>query len=175
MSTKTRKLSSYKATRKQILGLGVSLFLGSSWVSTVNAMDSKTFPGSTCQTAGSQQSLYYSGVKGMTIANRTKRTKSAICPIVRDKTTQPWRRLRVTVRDRHSTQNVKCVAHSTPRTGLAGWAATRATNNDGPFSTLNFGAIGEANGGTYSVVCQLPSMEKVNQPSYVSSYEIIEP
>lgn len=174
MSTNIHKFSSNKGAYKKILGLGATFLLGFSWVSTANALDAKTFPGSTCQTSGSQQSMYYSGSKGMVIANRTNKTKSAICPIVRDRTTKPWKRLFVTVRDRHSSQNVKCVAHSTPRTGLGGWAATKATNGEG-FSTLSFASIGEADGGSYSVVCQLPSMQKVNQPSYVSSYEIIEP
>lgn len=174
MLINTCKYSFYKGSHSPIFGLGVSILLGLSWVSTANAMDFKTFPGSICQTAGSQQSLYYSGSKGMVIANRTDKTQSAVCPIVRDNTTQPWFGLRVTVRDRHSTQDVKCVAHSTPRDGLAGWAATNATNGEG-FSTLSFGAIGQAPGGSYSVVCQLPSMEEANQPSYISSYELIEP
>lgn len=174
MSTKAYKVNPYIGTRSQIIGLGFLALLGGSWISNANAMDFKTFPGSTCQTSGSQQSLYYSGVKGMIIANRTNQTKSAVCPIVRDNTTQPWLKLGVTVRDRHSTQNVRCVAHSTPKDGTGGWAQLKSTSGEG-FSMLAFGAIGEADQGTYSVVCQLPSMQKVNQPSYVSSYEIVEP
>lgn len=174
MSTNTCKFTTYKSTRKQIFALGVSLLLGFFWLSSANAIDFKTFPGSICQTSGSQQSLYYSGAKGMAIANRTDKTQSAVCPIVRDNTTQPWFGLRVTVRDRHSTQDIRCVTHSTPRDGLAGWAETKATNGEG-FSTLSFGALGQAAGGSYSVVCQLPSMEKNNQPSYLTSYELVEP
>jgi hypothetical protein len=155
-------------------GFSALLLLGSLGMPSAHAADNKTFPGSFCQSDGSQQTLYYSGVEGMTIANRTNQARSAVCPIVRDNTTQAWLRLRVTVRDRHSTQDVRCVAHSTPPDGSGGWAQTQTTVGEG-FATLNYGAIGAAPGGVYSVVCQLPAMEKVNQPSYVASYELIEP
>jgi hypothetical protein len=42
------------------------------------------------------------------------------------------------------------------------------------FKTLSFNGIDQAAGGTYTLVCQLPGMV-ANAPSYLSSYQLIEP
>ena len=152
----------------------MTLMLGLGSVSSVYAVDGKSYPGSMCQTIGSSQSLYYGGVGGSLIANRTNSTRSAVCPIVRDNVTQPWQGLSVRVRDRHDSGNITCVAHSRNLDATSGWLQTQSTAGEG-FQSLNFGPIGESTWGAYTLVCQLPAMQDVNQPSYISTYFIREP
>jgi hypothetical protein len=135
----------------------------------------QSFPGSSCQAAGSAQDLYYSGVSA---ANRGNNTRSAVCPLVRRNPVAPWTAIRVVVRDRHSTQNVTCVAEARDPAGNAGsgWSQTRSTAGEGN-QVLIFGAPGAAipNFGPYAVTCSIPPMEEVNQPSYISSIHLVEP
>jgi hypothetical protein len=138
-----------------------------------DAQHVQTFPGSSCQASGSAQNLYYSGV---TVANRGAATRSAICPLVRQNPTQGWLHIFVHVRDRHSTQNITCVAQARDAAGAGGWSESQSTIGEGN-QTLAFAApaIDPPNFGPYSVVCSLPPMEEVNQPSYISSLLVEEP
>ena len=138
-----------------------------------DAQDFQTFPGSNCQASGSAQDLYYSA---NTVANRNNSTSSAVCPIVRTDPTNPWLLIHVYVRDRHSTGNITCVAEARSLTGALSWTQSRSTVGEGEF-TLVFGAPGvdPADFGPYVVICSIPPMEEVNQPSYISSYLIAEP
>lgn len=145
------------------------LYLGAT--SGAEAQDAKTFPGVQCQASGSSQDLYYGTSE---IANRTTATKSAVCPIVRDNITLPWQRLAVRVRDRHDVQNITCVAYSQDLDGTTVWTQSRSTVGEG-FQTLTFNIPTESDWGTYTLVCQLPPMQDVNQPSYISTYLIQEP
>jgi hypothetical protein len=142
---------------------------------SAQAQQVHTLPGSACQTSGSSQSLYYSGVS---VANRTDSTKSAVCPIVRSNGTQRWSHIEVYVRDRHSTANITCVASARATSGLAGtgWSDTRSTVGEGD-QVLAFPAppVGLPNFGPYVIVCSIPAMEEVNQPSYIASYVVSEP
>jgi hypothetical protein len=146
------------------------LFMGAA---RAEAQDFQTFPGSTCQASGSAQNLYYSGV---TVANRTNVASSAVCPIVRTNPTDPWLLIRVYVRDRHSTMNVTCVAEARTLTGTLSWSQTRSSVGEGE-QILAFGVPGvdPADFGPYVVVCSIPPMEELNQPSYITSYVIAEP
>jgi hypothetical protein len=134
-----------------------------------------TYPGSACQASGSAQDLYYSETL---IANRTDGVNSAVCPLGRRNPIGGWLTIVVFVRDRHSTQNVTCTARSRDVTGTAGtgWEETRSSNGEGNQS-LVFGAHGGTVPlyGPYSITCSLPAMEEVNQPSYISSYVLVEP
>ena len=89
-----------------------------------------------------------------------------------------WLRIDVIVNDRHSTQNITCVAQARDVAGTAGsgWSETQSTDGEG-IQVLIFGAPGAAvpDYGPYVVVCSLPAMEEVNQPSFISSYLIAEP
>jgi hypothetical protein len=133
----------------------------------------KTFPGSHCQASGSAQDLYYSGVF---VANRGNNTRSAVCPVVRGNPVAGWSSIRVFVRDRHSTQNVTCVAEARDVAGNAAWSQTRSPAGEGD-QILAFGAPGAPvpNFGPYVVICSIPPMEEVNQPSYISSILLTEP
>jgi hypothetical protein len=137
--------------------------------------ETQTFPGSACQASGSTQDLYYSGVA---VANRGNSTNSAVCPITRSSGTNAWSLIAVYVRDRHSTVNVSCVAQARDRKGTAGsgWSETKSTAGEGD-QVLVFAAPGAAvpDYGPYVVVCSIPAMEEVNQPSYIASYVIVEP
>ncbi len=138
-----------------------------------DAQDFQTFPGSNCQASGSAQDLYYSF---NSVANRGDSAASAVCPVVRTNPNSPWLLIHVYVRDRHSTQNVSCVAQARSLTGTVMWSQTRSAVGEGD-QTLVFGAPGVDPGdfGPYVVVCSIPPMEEVNQPSYISSYLIAEP
>lgn len=136
------------------------------------AQEVHSYPGSSCQASGSAQDLYYSGV---TVANRGNGTRSAVCPIVRSNVTEGWTVIQVYVRDRHSTQNITCVAEARHQNGTAAWSQTRSTAGEGE-QTLFFPAPGGAvpNFGPYVIVCSIPPMEELNQPSYISSYVVEE-
>lgn len=140
-----------------------------------HAQDFHTTPGSACQASGSTQDLYYSGVS---VANRTNSTASAVCPIVRHNHTDGWWAIVVVVRDRHSTQNVSCTAQARDVYGAAGsgWSDTQSSSGEGD-QLLNFSPpAGTApDYGPYVLVCSIPPMEEVNQPSYISSIVVGEP
>jgi hypothetical protein len=147
--------------------------LGLIGVTGAEAQQIQTFPGSSCQASGSAQALYYSGV---IVANRGNSTRSAVCPIVRGNGLEAWLEIVVSVRDRHSTLDITCIAQARNATGAAAWSETRSTAGEGE-QTLFFGApgVGLPDVGPYVVVCSLPPMEEVNQPSYIASYSITEP
>jgi hypothetical protein len=136
------------------------------------AQEVNSYPGSSCQASGSAQDLYYSGV---TVANRGNAVRSAVCPIVRANVTDGWTVIQVYVRDRHSTQNITCVAQARHQDGTAAWSQARSSMGEGD-QTLFFPAPGGAvpNFGPYVLVCSIPPMEEVNQPSYISSYVVEE-
>jgi len=136
------------------------------------AQEVHTYPGSSCQASGSAQDLYYSGV---TVANRGNSTRSAVCPIVRADVLDAWTLIQVYVHDRHSSQNVTCVAQARHQDGTAAWSQTESTAGEGAQS-LFFGPPAGAvpNFGPYVIVCSIPPMEEVNQPSYISSYVVEE-
>jgi hypothetical protein len=142
---------------------------------SAHAQQVHTMPGAACQTASSSQTLYYSVVS---VANRTDSTKSAICPIVRGNGTQRWSQIEVYVRDLHSTANITCIAYARANNGLAGtgWQDTRSTVGEGD-QVLVFPApaVGLPNHGPYAIVCSLPPMEEINQPSFIASYVVFEP
>lgn len=132
-----------------------------------DAQHVQTFPGSSCQASGSAQDLYYSGV---TVANRGAVTRSAVCPLVRQNPLQGWLHIFVHVRDRHSTQNITCVAQARDETGAGGWSESQSTVGEGQqMLVFNAPAFNPPHFGPYTVVCSLPPMEEVNQPSYLSS------
>ena len=91
---------------------------------------------------------------------------------------EAWLEIVVSVRDRHSTLNITCVAQARNAMGTAGtgWSESQSTVGEGE-QTLFFGApgVGLPDVGPYVVVCSLPPMEEVNQPSYIASYSITEP
>ena len=161
--------------RSRCLGIIGVLALVLTGVTGADAQSIQTFPGSLCQASGSTQDLYYSGVS---VANRANSTNSAVCPIVRSNGLEAWLEIVVSVRDRHSTQNITCVAQARSAMGTAGtgWSETQSTVGEGE-QTLVFGApgVGLPDVGPYVVVCSLPPMEEVNQPSYIASYSITEP
>ena len=144
-------------------------------VTSAEAQQVQTSPGSACQTSGSAQDLYYSGVS---VANRTDSQQSAVCPIARRNGVQAWTAIAVFVRDRHSTQNITCVAQARDLTGTAGtgWSETQSSSGEGD-QTIFFGPPGVALPpfGPYTVVCSIPAMEEANQPSYIASYVVVEP
>ena len=81
----------------------------------------------------------------------------------------------VFVRDRHSTENVTCVAQAKDLTGAGGWSETKSSSGEGE-QTLVFGpAVGAPLYGPYAIVCSIPAMEEANVPSYISSYVVVEP
>ena len=139
-------------------------------VASAEAQEVHTFPGSSCQASGSAQDLYYSGVS---VANRGNSTSSVVCPIVRTNGTEPWSLIAVYVRDRHSTANITCVAQARDLSGTAGtgWSETQSSAGEGD-QVLVFAAPGSdpPDFGRYVVVCSIPAMEEVNQPSYVALY-----
>jgi hypothetical protein len=160
--------------RYRNLGVAIVLTFGVG-IASAEAQEVHTFPGSSCQASGSAQDLYYSGVSA---ANRGNSTKSAVCPIVRANGTEPWSLVTVYVRDRHSTANVTCVAQARALSGTAGtgWSETRSSAGEGD-QVLVFGVPGNdvPDFGPYALVCSIPAMEEVNQPSYIASYVIVEP
>jgi hypothetical protein len=143
--------------------------------SAAQAQEIQTFPGSSCQASGSAQDLYYSG---LLIANRGDSTSSAVCPVVRSNPLAAWARLVVFVRDRHSTQEITCRAEARDVYAAAGsgWSESQSTTGEGN-QALVFGppAAAVPAYGPYVVVCSLPPMEEANQPSYISSYVLVEP
>ena len=161
--------------RSRSLGIVAVLTLGLVGVTGAEAQQIQTFPGSSCQASGSAQDLYYSGV---IVANRGNSRRSAVCPIVRGNGLEAWLEIVVSVRDRHSTLDITCVAQARNAMGAAGsgWSETQSTAGEGE-QTLFFGApgVGLPDVGPYVVVCSLPPMEEVNQPSYIASYSITEP
>jgi hypothetical protein len=161
--------------RSRLLGIVAGLTLTLVGVASAEAQQIQTLPGSACQASGSAQDLYYSGVS---VANRNNTTSSAVCPIARQNGAQGWLAIAVFVRDRHSTQDITCVAQARDLTGAAGtgWSDTQSTSGEGD-QTLVFGApgVGLPPFGPYTVVCSLPPMEEVNQPSYIASYIVAEP
>jgi hypothetical protein len=101
-----------------------------------------------------------------------------VCPVVRHNGTSPWSRIFVFVRDRHSVSDITCVAQARDVNGGAGtgWSDTQSSAGEGD-QTLVFlaPAVAVPDYGPYVVVCSLPAMEEVNQPSYISSYVVVEP
>ena len=150
------------------------LLLTLAGASRAEAQQVQTFPGSSCQASGSAQDLYYSGVS---VANRTDSTSSAVCPLVRTNSTKAWRAIVVFVRDRHASQDISCVAQARDLTGVAGsgWSETQSTSGEGD-QTLVFGAPGATLPpyGPYVVTCSLPPMVD-NLPSYIASILLVEP
>ena len=142
----------------------------------VSANDGKTFPGVSCQASGSTQDLYY----GTTvIANRTNSQQSTVCPIVRDKPKGALKRVVIYTRDRHSTNDICCNVRAPGKFGTAGTgtaSTTKCTSGEGD-QLISFGPLAGSvpNLGPYSIVCSIPAMEEVNQPSYLASYRIVEP
>jgi hypothetical protein len=140
------------------------------------AQQIRTLPGSSCQASGSAQDLYYSSVS---IANRSAGTRSAVCPIEREKPLAALSWIAVVLNDRHSTQNVTCVAEARDVTGTAGtgWSETHSSVGEGvqvlAFGPPPAGAVPDY--GPYVLVCSIPAMEEVNQPSFISSILIAEP
>jgi hypothetical protein len=161
------------------IGLGAFVALSMLFLGAAGAQAQRvtTWPGTACQATGSAQDLYYDG-QGTVIANRGDGLNSAVCPIARSNPLQPWRTVVVFVRDRHSTQDVTCTARARDlyATSGVGWSETKSTSGEG-FQALVFGVPGGSVPayGPYSVVCQLPAMEETNQPSYITSYLIVEP
>jgi len=155
--------SCYRRGLGSVLALAL-LILGAE---RADAQHIQTFPGSFCQASGSAQDLYYSGV---VVANRGASTRSAVCPIARQNPLNGWLHIFVHVRDRHSTQNITCVAQARDEAGAGGWSDTQSTIGEGE-QTLTFfpPAVNPPHFGPYTVVCSLPPMEEVNQPSYISS------
>lgn len=157
--------------------LGTLMAVGLTMVSATRAEAQvvHTYPGSSCQASASAQDLYYSG---QVIANRTAATKSAVCPFVRTNGVAGWNWIQVFVRDRHSTQNVTCVAQARDLFGTpgVGWSDTRSSVGEGD-QTIFFPGPGVAPpfGGPYTITCSIPPMEEANQPSYISSLRIAEP
>lgn len=162
----------------KVPGIAMALALSLGAVTIAEAQQVQTFAGSSCQASGSAQDLYYSGISGFVVANRQDTTRSAVCPIVRQNPAKAWSKIAVFVRDRHSTQDISCVAQARDTDGAAGtgWSETQSTAGEGN-QLLLFGAPGGAvpNFGPYTVVCSLPPMEEANQPSYIASYVIVEP
>jgi hypothetical protein len=156
------------------LGVAVvlTILLG---ITSAEAQQVHTLPGASCQASGSSQDLSYSGVLA---ANRGNSTRSAVCPIVRSNGTEAWSLIAIYVRDRHSTANVSCVAQARDLSGTAGtgWSDTQSSAGEGD-QVLLFAAPGAdlPDYGPYAVVCYIPPMEEVNQPSYIASYVIVEP
>ena len=147
-----------------------------STASGMQAQDGKVYPGSMCQAIGSSQDLSYGG-SGFLISNRTSSLNSAACPLVREKVLQPWLAILVHVRDRHSTQDICCIARARDvnATPGSGWSEEQCTTGEG-FQVLTFGPPGMPvpAWGPYALVCQLPAIE-ANLPSYIASYQIVEP
>jgi hypothetical protein len=164
-----------RAGRSRLLGIVAGLTLTLVGVTSAEAQQVQTLPGSSCQASGSAQDLSYSGVL---VANRNNTTSSAICPIARQNGAQGWLAIAVFVRDRHSTQDITCVAQARDLTGAAGtgWSETQSSSGEGD-QAIVFGApgVGLPAYGPYTVVCSLPAMEEVNQPSYIASYVVVEP
>ena len=159
---------------KAHIGILAGLTLTLLGATSARAQQIQTNPGSACQASGSAQDLYYSGV---TVANRTDSQASAICPVARRNGTQGWAAIAVFVRDRHSTQDITCVAQAKDLAGAAGsgWSETKSTSGEGE-QTLVFGpAVGAPLYGPYAIVCSIPAMEEANVPSYISSYVVVEP
>ena len=168
----TRTVRSILSRRVGIAGALALVLMG---VTGAEAQSIHTFPGSLCQASGSLQDLYYSGVS---VANRGDSTRSAVCPIARSNSLQAWMEIVVSVRDRHSTLDITCVAQARNAMGAAGtgWSEMHSTVGEGE-QTLFFGApsVGLPDVGPYVLICSLPPMEEVNQPSYIASYSITEP
>ncbi len=116
-----------------------------------------TLPGSSCQASGSAQSLYYGD---SSIANRRGQTRSAVYLLVRTNQADGAQRIVVHVRDRHTKQDITCIARARTVTGGDGWSQTKSTSGRG-FQQLLFGPAGDSapDFGPYSVVCSLPPME----------------
>jgi hypothetical protein len=169
------KASTVEGWCRKAPGIAIALALSLGAVTIAEAQEFQTFPGASCQVSGSTQNLYYGGI---VVANRGNSTKSAVCPIVRRNPTEGWLRIAVYVRDRHSTQDITCVARARDVNGTpgTGWSETQSTAGEGN-QVLFFGPPGAVlpNHGPYTVVCSLPPMEEANQPSYIASYVIVEP
>jgi hypothetical protein len=155
------------------VGGALALALGLTAATAAQAQDYKSYPGSACQASGSVQGLYYNDYA---VANRQDATASAACPIVRDNVSDPWTRIIVHVRDRHSTQDICCVARARDLNGGSAWAETVCTSGES-VQALSFGPPQSAvpAWGPYTLLCSLPPMEEPNQPSYIASYRIAEP
>jgi hypothetical protein len=167
-------MSSLHIARYTSFGTVTLLLLTLAGASRAEAQQVQTFPGSSCQAAGSAQDLYYSGVS---VANRNGSTSSAVCPLVRANGAAGWWAIAVFVRDRHATQDITCVAQARELSGVAGsgWSDTQSTSGEGD-QTLVFGAPGAALPpfGPYVVTCSLPPMVD-NVPSYIASIVLVEP
>ena len=164
-----------RSIRSRRPGIVMALAFVLTGVAAADAQTIQTFPGSLCQASGSAQDLYYSGVS---VGNRNNSTSSAVCPIVRSNGLEGWMEIVVSARDRHSTLNITCVAQARNAMGAAGtgWSQTLSTAGEGE-QTLFFGAPGVVlpDVGPYVLVCSIPPMEELNQPSYIASYSITEP
>lgn len=137
--------------------------------------DGKSYPGSMCQVAGSNQHLYYGSYSsGATLANRTSSQRTVICPFVRDHVYEPWKNVTVRVRDRHDRLNVSCEVWAYDVDGQSVWVSPTLTSVGTGSQTLTFGAgLAESGWGTFVLSCTLPPMQG-NVPTYVASYQIRE-
>ena len=138
------------------------------------AASAKTLPGSNCNDASSSQQLTYGDI---VIGNRTASQRSAVCPIPRENVALPWIAVTVQVRDRSDAGDICCRLRASNALGQAGgYSAEQCTTGQGE-QTLAFGQppAGQVPvWGPLALVCSLPAMEN-NVPSYVASYQIVEP
>ena len=115
------------------------------------------------------------------MANRTDGQASAICPVARRNGTQGWAAIAVFVRDRHSTQDITCIAQARDLTGASGsgWQETKSAHErrGGTDARLRCAARRRRirRTGLYAIVCSIPTMEEAGVPSYIASYIVVEP
>ena len=143
---------------------------GDDWIQSYNPDRGKIYAASFCETSGTEQKAYVSNV----IANRTNSTFSVRCPIIRENPTDPYLRISVTLRDRHDTQDVRCQVVGAKPFGGQFSSPVESTNGTGD-QVLVFGPINAPDNASYSVVCSIPPMIKINQPSYLTLYRVLEP
>lgn len=139
------------------------------------ADDGKAYPGSMCQAAASQQDQTYgSYTSGSLISNRTRSTRTVVCPFVRDVISGTWKNVTVRLRDRHDSQDVSCQARAYDVFGQTVFVSPTRTSVGEGFQTLTFGAgLAQSSWGPFVLSCTLPPMQG-NAPTYISSYQIRE-
>ena len=136
-------------------------------------VDVKVYPGTMCR---SSDRVSYDGYGR--VFNHTNAAVIVTCPFVRDKVKGPWISIKVTVADRHPTEDIRCKAHSAREDGLtlSGTAAS-STAYDTDESASQLLVLGSPSQhrdyGIFYLRCELPR-RNAGRASGLLSYRIAE-
>ena len=144
-------------------------------VNAAHAIDSKTYPGTSCRPTSSSGGAY--GVYGV-VSNPSTSPVTFVCPIVRDRMNDGVSSVQVWVQDQHYSSDIVCTVRLiAPGSSIGGFAATASTTGSGSVSELTFagiaGLFSSISNGRLVLACDVPATYSGNQ-SKILTYQVNE-